>query len=175
MTLRPRQNDRHFPDDIFKWIFVNENARILIKFSLKFVPRGSINNIPAFVQIMARRQPGDKSLSEPMVVRLPTHICVARPQWDIFTPCIMIYRVSVSYFSLSSFLAYDVTKLGQYWFMWWLVVCWRQAIPWTNVELSPWRSSAIRLKTMSITSLAISISEIRFKITAISPWANGLC
>ena len=80
MTLRPRQNDRHFPDDIFKWIFVNENARILIKFSLKFVPRGSINNIPAFVQIMARRQPGDKSLSEPMVVRLPTHICVARPQ-----------------------------------------------------------------------------------------------
>ena len=25
-TLRPRQNGRHFPDDIFKWIFVNENA-----------------------------------------------------------------------------------------------------------------------------------------------------
>ena len=23
-TLRPRQNGRHFPDDIFKWIFVNE-------------------------------------------------------------------------------------------------------------------------------------------------------
>ena len=27
-TLRPRQNGRHFPDDIFKWIFVNENAWI---------------------------------------------------------------------------------------------------------------------------------------------------
>ena len=25
-TLRPRQNGRHFPDDIFKWIFVNENV-----------------------------------------------------------------------------------------------------------------------------------------------------
>ena len=25
-TLRPRQNGRHFPDDIFKWIFLNENV-----------------------------------------------------------------------------------------------------------------------------------------------------
>ena len=30
---------------------------------------------------MAWRRPGDKPLSEPMMVRLPTHICVARPQW----------------------------------------------------------------------------------------------
>ena len=29
---------------------------------------------------MAWRRPGDKSLSEPMMVRLPTHIRVARPQ-----------------------------------------------------------------------------------------------
>ena len=40
-----------------------------------------INNIPALVQIMAWRRPGDKPLSEPIMVRLPTHICVARPQW----------------------------------------------------------------------------------------------
>ena len=25
-TLRPRQDGRHFPDDIFKWIFLNENV-----------------------------------------------------------------------------------------------------------------------------------------------------
>ena len=25
-TLRPRQNGRHFPDDIFKRIFLNENV-----------------------------------------------------------------------------------------------------------------------------------------------------
>ena len=25
-TLRPRQNGRHFADDIFKWIFLNENV-----------------------------------------------------------------------------------------------------------------------------------------------------
>ena len=80
-TLRPRQNGRHFADDTFKRIFVNENARISIKFSLKIVPRGPINNIAALVQIMAWRRPGDKPLSEPMMVYLLTHICVTRPQW----------------------------------------------------------------------------------------------
>ena len=30
---------------------------------------------------MAWRRPGDKPLSEPMMVRLPTHICVTQPQW----------------------------------------------------------------------------------------------
>ena len=80
-TLRPRQNGRHFPDDIFKFIFLNENVWILTKISLKSVPNGPIDNIPAFVQIMAWRRPGDKPLSEPMMVRLPTHICVTRPQW----------------------------------------------------------------------------------------------
>ena len=48
-TSMPRQNGRHLPDDIFKWIFVNENAWISIKISLKFVPKGQINNIPALV------------------------------------------------------------------------------------------------------------------------------
>ena len=43
------QNDRHFTDDIFKCIFLNENVRILVKISLKFVPQGPINNIPALV------------------------------------------------------------------------------------------------------------------------------
>ena len=49
ITLRPRQNGRHFADDTFKRIFVNENVRISIKISLKFVPRGPINNIPTLV------------------------------------------------------------------------------------------------------------------------------
>ena len=49
--------------------------------SLKFVPKVRINNIPALVQIMAWRRPGDKPLSEPMMVSLPTHICVTGPQW----------------------------------------------------------------------------------------------
>ena len=80
-TLRPRQNGRHFADDTFNRIFVNENVRISINISLKFVPKGLINNIPELVQIMAWRWPGDKPLSEPMTVSLLTYICVTRPQW----------------------------------------------------------------------------------------------
>ena len=80
-TLRPRQNGRPFPHEIFKWIFLNENVWISIKISLNFVPRGPIYNIPALVQIMACRRPGDKPLSELMLVSLLTHICVTRPQW----------------------------------------------------------------------------------------------
>ena len=62
-------------------IFLNENIRISIKISLKFVPKGPINNNPALVQIMAWRRSGDKPLSEPMMISLLTHICVTRPQW----------------------------------------------------------------------------------------------
>ena len=64
----PRRNGRHFADDIFKCIFVNEKFRILIKISLKFVPRGPIDN-PALVSIMAWRRIGDKPLSEPMLTQ----------------------------------------------------------------------------------------------------------
>ena len=48
-TLRPRQNERHFIDDIFKGIFLNENVLILIIISLRFVPKGLIDNNPALV------------------------------------------------------------------------------------------------------------------------------
>ena len=80
-TLGPKQYGRHFADDTFNRIFLNEYVRIAITISLKFVPEGPNNNIPALVQIMAWRRPGDKPLSEPMMVRLLTHICVIRPQW----------------------------------------------------------------------------------------------
>ena len=49
--------------------------------SMTFVPKGQINNNPLLTQIMAWRRPGDKSSSELMMVRSPTHTCVTRPQW----------------------------------------------------------------------------------------------
>ena len=79
--LRPRQDGCHFADNIFKCIFLNENVWIPMKISMKFVPKGPINNIPTLVQIMAWRRPGDKPLSEPMMISLTTHICITRPQW----------------------------------------------------------------------------------------------
>ena len=47
--IEAEKNGRHFADNIFKCIFLNENVWISIKISLKFVPMGLINNIPAMV------------------------------------------------------------------------------------------------------------------------------
>ena len=45
----PGQNGRHLPDEILRWIFVNEKFPISIKISLKFVHKGPIDNNPAVV------------------------------------------------------------------------------------------------------------------------------
>ena len=66
----------HFPldkmaailaDDIFKHIFINENDRIPVQISLKFLSSCSIDTKPALVQVMAWLRIGDKPLSEPML------------------------------------------------------------------------------------------------------------
>ena len=60
-----KQIGRHFPDDIFKGIFLNENTWTLIKISFKFVPKGSINNIPALVKwLVTWSWPGDKPFNQ---------------------------------------------------------------------------------------------------------------
>ena len=96
-TLRLRQNGQHFPDKIFKCIFLNENISVLNTIWLKFVPKGPIDNdttlgqimawrwqfVPkgpidndtTLGQIMAWRWQRDKPLSEPMMVSLLTHMC----------------------------------------------------------------------------------------------------
>ena len=118
-TLRPKQNGRRFPDDTFKHIFLNENVWILIEIPLKFVPKGPINNIPALVKIMAWRRPGDKPLSEPVMVRLPTHIFVSRPQGvNSICPDDTTWHRNII---LSAIVR---------------VMTWRhQAITWTNIDL----------------------------------------
>ena len=106
--LRPRQNGRYFPDEIFKCIFVNENAWISITFSLKFVHKCPINNIPTLVQIMAWRRPGDKPLSEPMLVRSPTQnyvlmSCYILQIFDVSRSCITrLYTHDNSYSDITS-------------------------------------------------------------------------
>ena len=65
----------------FSFLFVNENGCISFDSLLRFVSKGQIDNIPALVQIVAWRRPGDKPLSEPMMVNLLTYICVTWPQW----------------------------------------------------------------------------------------------
>ena len=80
-TLRQRWNRCHFADNIFKCIFLNENLLLSIRISLKFIPKGPINNIPALVQIMTWCRPGHKPLSEPIMIILLTYICITWPQW----------------------------------------------------------------------------------------------
>ena len=80
-TLKPRQNGHHYAADIFKCIFLKENVWVSFKISLKYVPKVRINNILALFQMIASRRPGDKLLSEPMLVSFLAHICVNRPQW----------------------------------------------------------------------------------------------
>ena len=76
MAKWPPFRRRHFQTHFLEWYVIISN-----KISLKFVPKVRISNIPALVQIMAWRRPGDKSLSEQMMVSLQTHICITRPQW----------------------------------------------------------------------------------------------
>ena len=73
-TLRPRQNGRHFS----KCIFLNENVWIVIKISMKFVLKSPINNIPALVQMMAWHRPGNKPLSESMMISSMTYVRVTQ-------------------------------------------------------------------------------------------------
>ena len=123
-------------------IFQRLAALIPIKISLKFVPKGSINNIPALVQIMAWRRPGDKPLSESMMVSLPTHICVTRPQWVnglVQTcPVICLYWNMKNYISnhiktwtlnhkpCAYFWRYNAhhTRVPCYWHGWALILAW---------------------------------------------------
>ena len=73
--------------------FSNENIWIPIKISLKFVPKGPINNISALVQIMAWCRPGDTHYRNQLWHSLLTHICVTRPQWVNFWWPTVIYTL----------------------------------------------------------------------------------
>ena len=61
----PGQNGRHFADDSFRRIFMNEKFCILTKSSLKFVPKGPIDNNPT----LAWHRIGGKPLSKSMPTR----------------------------------------------------------------------------------------------------------
>ena len=65
--LWPEQNGWHIADDISRCIFLDKNHCSLIKFSLKLLPMGTINNKSALVQVMAWCLFSTKPLPEPML------------------------------------------------------------------------------------------------------------
>ena len=54
-------------DNIFKRFFLNENVRISIQISLKFVPNGPSDNKSALVQVISWHRAGNKPLPEAMM------------------------------------------------------------------------------------------------------------
>ena len=48
---------------------MNEKSCISIRISLRFVPKGPIDNKSALVQVMACRRTGSKQLPEPMLAQ----------------------------------------------------------------------------------------------------------
>ena len=74
----PGQNGRHFTDVILKCIFMNEEFCVLIRISFKFVPKGSIENKSALVQVMACHVFSTKPLPEPM------HMKIVSAKWCPF-------------------------------------------------------------------------------------------
>ena len=61
-TLRPKQNGRHFADDIVMFISMNENFWILNKISLTYVPYGAIDNMAALTNLTNAGAPSGLSL-----------------------------------------------------------------------------------------------------------------
>ena len=115
--LRPIQNGRHFGDAIIKNTFWNVNVGIPFTIPLKFVSKGPISNIPALVQIMAWRRPGDKPISEPMMLNLPTPVCITRPQWvklelkyDLYSR--PIYGLKYLMIIMTQYFRYNVVNFG---------------------------------------------------------------
>ena len=102
-TLRLRQNGHHFPDDIFKCIFLNENIWISIKISLKFVPKGPVNNVPPSDEIMVLHPPGARHYLNQWWLDYP-HTCVTQPRWanGAFLLKAMRKKSSIDFWSTSS-------------------------------------------------------------------------
>ena len=65
--IEAETNCRHFADDIFKCIFLNEKFCIVIQTSAKLIPKVLIDSKWELVQVMAWRWIGDKPLSEPVL------------------------------------------------------------------------------------------------------------
>ena len=155
-TLRPRQNGRHFPDDIFKCIFLNENVSISNIISLKFISKGPINNIPALIQIMARRRPGDKPISEQMMVSLLTHICVTRQCTRLWTAN-TVTGCEVWELLWTQVLKSKCELLLNYHFLCVIVLIYREYE--TSIEIWAWISNYIHIEKGRVWLLAHSLKH----------------
>ena len=135
---------------------------------MKFVPKFPVNNIPALVQIMAWRRPGDKPLSEPTMVSLLTHICVTWPQWvNPLRPSDAILRWR-SWLTLVQVMACCLTAPSHYMSQCWLII---SKVLWHSSE------DIIKKEDLKIPNNKARLKITYLKITLRSPrgqWVNLL-
>ena len=87
-------------DNIFKCFFLNENDRIRIQISLKFVPRGSTDSKSALVQVMALRQTAAISWTNDDPVHWHIYAALVGDEWTVlffFLRYIQITILSIQY------------------------------------------------------------------------------
>ena len=85
-TQKPRLNGQYFPDDIFEWMFLNENICISIKISLDFVRKGSINNVLALIKKWLGADQATSHYLNQWCHCLSPHRCVTRPHQGYSSP-----------------------------------------------------------------------------------------
>ena len=83
-TFGWRKSWHQSADEILKCFFINEKYHIFIQISLRFIPKGPINNMPSMVQIMPWRHSDDNQLSDDSVVYWYIYIWNTQP-WRIHT------------------------------------------------------------------------------------------
>ena len=165
---------------------MSSNAWIQINISLKFVSRGPINNIPTLVQIMAWRRPGDKPLSEPMMVSFLTQVCVTQHQWvktsagtSMSQRHIFVHVAAVWYLRATAmFLLLLHNSIGNEVQKWYLLFC----VDWTEITLAGhlWNSNSwVRKRSWGMTSAQCLIVVVllnychRRNVNILRPRQNG--
>ena len=147
-TWRPRQNRRHFADDIFKCIFLNKNVWIPIKISLTFVPKGPIDNIPALFQIMAW-----------------PHICVTQPQWvETHYSCTLRWFVVMTYIDTGLTSPYCTIFASK------LQIVWKIITGFTTIFLDL-RNPRVKLLSMH----GIKAATTTVQKTVHQKWSSSVC
>ena len=97
----------------------------MLEFRLKFIWSLFLRVQLTIFHQWFRLSPGDKPLSEPMMVRLPTHICVVRPQWVlmgigknmIWESCLFIAWSSLGLVSNGAFVWAITRRQDRHYFM----------------------------------------------------------
>ena len=119
-TLRPIQNGCHFPDDIFKCVFLNGNVWISIRISLNFVSEVPIDNEPSLLQMMAWSRPGVKAVfieREKAVLDIWIQRGSNKQWWNI--RCLHVYIIT----KIAKFTQCEIPENNRI-FLKFTIVCW---------------------------------------------------